>query len=72
MSAKDDCIGEAPDLRRRKLLTQATAAAGGLTLAGASAPFLASLAPSERARSTAAPLDADLGGIAEVGVDGAI
>ncbi|MGQ0651442.1 MAG: ubiquinol-cytochrome c reductase iron-sulfur subunit [Betaproteobacteria bacterium] len=50
---------DSPDIARRRL-TQAAAAAGGLALAGASAPFLASLAPSERARAQGAPMEADL------------
>ncbi len=52
-----------PSLRdedRRKLLVGASAAAGGLALAGASAPFLASLAPSERARAAGAPIEVDI------------
>ena len=49
-----------PDEDRRKLLAGASAAAGGLALAGASAPFLASLAPSERAKAQGAPVDADI------------
>lgn len=44
-----------PDPVRRKLLEGATAAAGGLALAGAAAPFVASLAPSERAKAAGAP-----------------
>ncbi|MGH8690695.1 MAG: ubiquinol-cytochrome c reductase iron-sulfur subunit [Burkholderiales bacterium] len=48
------------DPKRRKVLQQATAAAGGLTLAAASYPFLASLAPSERARAGGGPVEADL------------
>lgn len=50
--------GYPPDLTRRRL-TQATAAVGGLAIAGAAAPFLASLAPSERARAAGAPVEAD-------------
>lgn len=49
-----------PDLDRRKLLTAATAATGGLTMAGAAVPFVASLAPSERARSAGAPVEVDV------------
>ena len=45
---------------RRKLLTDATAAAGGLALAGASLPFLSSLAPSERAKAQGAPVEAEI------------
>ncbi|MGQ0546713.1 MAG: ubiquinol-cytochrome c reductase iron-sulfur subunit [Betaproteobacteria bacterium] len=53
----------APDLTRRRL-TQAAGAAGGLAIAGASAPFVASLAPSERARAQGAPVESDASGIA--------
>lgn len=49
-----------PDLKRRKLLAWASAAAGGLSLAGASYPFLASLAPSARAHAQGGPVDANL------------
>ena len=48
------------DEERRKLLTGATAAAGGLALAGASLPFLASFAPSERAKAQGAPVEVDI------------
>ena len=58
MTSSDDGIEAAPDLLRRKLLTQATVAAGGLALVGASTPFIASLAPSARARSAGAPVEA--------------
>jgi len=47
------------DLKRRALLTQATAAAGGLALAGASVPFIASLAPNDRAKAFGAPVAFD-------------
>lgn len=52
-----------PDLARRRL-TQATAAVGGLAIAGAAAPFIASLAPSERARAAGAPVEADASRVA--------
>lgn len=42
------------------MLVQATATVGGLSLAAASYPFLASLAPSERARAQGGPVEADL------------
>lgn len=45
------------DPERRKLLARTAAAAGGVAIAGASVPFLASLAPSERARSAGAPVE---------------
>lgn len=48
------------DPERRRLLTQASAAAGGLALAAASYPFLASLAPSERARAQGAAVEVDM------------
>ena len=59
MTTIDDVQSPA-DEERRKLLTGATAAAGGIALAGASLPFLASLAPSERARAQGAPVEADI------------
>ncbi len=48
-----------PSSERRDLLVKAGAAAGGLALAGAAAPFLASLAPSERAKAQGAPVEFD-------------
>jgi ubiquinol-cytochrome c reductase iron-sulfur subunit len=48
-----------PDPTRRRL-SQAAAAAGGLAMGGAAVPFLASLAPSERARAQGAPVEADI------------
>lgn len=48
-----------PDPRRR-MLAQASAAAGAAALAGAAAPFVWSLAPSERARAQGAPVEAEL------------
>ena len=62
MSASDDAI-DSHDPERRKLLTRASAAAGGLALAGASVPFVASLWPSERARAAGAPVEVDLGAL---------
>jgi ubiquinol-cytochrome c reductase iron-sulfur subunit len=59
------------DTRRRKLLQRATTTAGGLALAGTAYPFLASLAPSERARAQGGPVEFDTsalppGGLATV------
>jgi ubiquinol-cytochrome c reductase iron-sulfur subunit len=54
---------QTPDLTRRRL-TQATAAAGGLAVAGAAAPFLLSLVPSERSRALGAPVEADVSRLA--------
>lgn len=42
------------------MLQQATAATGGLALAAASYPFVASLWPSERARAQGAPVEHDI------------
>lgn len=49
-----------PDEDRRKLLAGASAAVGGLALAGASVPFVASLWPSERAKASGAPVEVDI------------
>ena len=48
---------------RRRTLVRLTAAAGGVAAAGAAVPFLASLAPSERAKAAGAPVEADLGAV---------
>jgi len=55
---------DSPDPKRREALVKATAAAGGLGLAAVAYPFLASLAPSERAKALGAPVEADLAGLA--------
>jgi ubiquinol-cytochrome c reductase iron-sulfur subunit len=52
---------DAPDLARRRALTVATCAAGGAATTALAWPFLASLAPSERARALGAPGEADIG-----------
>ena len=49
------------DTARRKTLVALSTAAGGLAAAGAAIPFLASLAPSERAKAAAAPVEANFG-----------
>jgi ubiquinol-cytochrome c reductase iron-sulfur subunit len=46
---------------RRRTLVRLTAAAGGVAAAGAAVPFLASLAPSERAKAAGAPVEARIG-----------
>jgi len=51
---------EPDDLSRRRTLARLTAAAGGVAAVGAAVPFLASLAPSERAKAAGAPVEADL------------
>jgi ubiquinol-cytochrome c reductase iron-sulfur subunit len=48
------------DISRRRTLVRLTAAAGGVAAAGAAVPFVASLAPSERARAAGAPVEADI------------
>lgn len=53
-----------PDSERRKLLVQATSVAGGAAIAAATYPFLASLAPSERAKATGAPVEFDIAPLA--------
>jgi len=54
---------EKVDCGRRRLLV-ATATAGGVATVAAAVPFLASLAPSERAKSAGAPVEVDIGKIA--------
>lgn len=48
------------DAARRKTLVRLTAAVGGVAAAGAAVPFVASLAPSERAKAAGAPIDVSL------------
>jgi ubiquinol-cytochrome c reductase iron-sulfur subunit len=48
-----------PSRARRKLLVTATSAVGAAGLAAASAPFIASMAPSGRARAAGAPVEAE-------------
>ncbi|MDR0564353.1 MAG: ubiquinol-cytochrome c reductase iron-sulfur subunit [Azoarcus sp.] len=47
------------DTGRRNLML-ATSAAGGVAVVAAATPFVASLAPSERAKAAGAPVDADI------------
>ena len=54
---------EKVDCGRRRLLF-ATATAGGVATVAAAVPFLASMAPSERAKSAGAPVEVDIGSIA--------
>ena len=51
------------DAARRRTLVKLTAAAGGLATAGAAVPFIASLAPSERAKAAGAPVEVDFGAL---------
>lgn len=52
------------DHNKRRLLLAATTAAGGVAAAGAGAPFVLSLMPSERAKAAGAPVQVDLSAIA--------
>lgn len=49
---------------RRQFLVEATVAVGAAYTAAAVYPFLASMAPSERAKAAGAPVEADIGAIA--------
>ncbi|CAG9184805.1 Ubiquinol-cytochrome c reductase iron-sulfur subunit [Cupriavidus laharis] len=49
--------------RQRRLLLLATGAMGGVGLVGAMVPFVASMAPSDAARSRGAPVDVSLGAV---------
>lgn len=46
--------------RQRRLLVVGTSVAGGVAMLGAATPFLASFAPSERAKALGAPVELDL------------
>lgn len=48
------------DQSKRRMLLAATAAAGGVAAAGAGAPFVLSLMPSERAKAAGAPVEVDI------------
>ncbi len=48
------------DRSKRRLLIAATTAAGGVAAAGAGAPFVLSLMPSERAKAAGAPVEVDV------------
>jgi len=51
---------EGVDTSRRRFLTRATAAVGGAGVVAALYPFLASMAPSERAQAAGAPVEVDV------------
>ena len=51
------------DSSKRRLLIAATTAAGGVAAAGAGAPFVLSLMPSERAKAAGAPVEVDVSDI---------
>jgi ubiquinol-cytochrome c reductase iron-sulfur subunit len=52
------------DHSKRRLLIAASTAAGGVAAAGAGAPFVLSLMPSERAKAAGAPIEVDLSAVA--------
>ncbi len=52
------------DTSRRRFLTRATVAVGGAGAAVALYPFLASMAPSERAQAAGAPVEVDISALA--------
>jgi len=60
----NEFTGDPPDAGRRALLAKLGTAAGGLAIAGAAAPFVASLAPSERAKAKGAPVEFDASSLA--------
>lgn len=49
------------DEGRRRFLTSATSAVGGIAAAGVATPFLMSFFPSERAKAAGAPVEVDIG-----------
>lgn len=51
------------NLSKRRLLIAATTAAGGVAAVGASAPFVLSLMPSERAKASGASVEVDVSSI---------
>lgn len=52
------------DRRKRRFLIAATSLAGGAAATGAAVPFVASLAPSKRAKAAGAPVETDIGDLA--------
>src|SRR5438105_7510862 len=52
------------DRRRRRFLIAATSLYGGAAAAGAAVPFVASLAPSARAKAAGAPVELDIANLA--------
>lgn len=56
--------GNVPDSERRELLLAASGIVGGAGLLATAYPFVASLAPSERARALGGPVEADVSDLA--------
>jgi ubiquinol-cytochrome c reductase iron-sulfur subunit len=52
------------DKSKRRLLVAATGIAGGIGMAGAAVPFVASMLPSERAKAAGGPVTVDIGNLA--------
>lgn len=52
------------DTTKRRFLVLATSIVGGIGTAGAAAPFIASMFPSERAKAAGAPVEADIQNLA--------
>lgn len=59
-----DTTADGPVNADRRAAIAATAAVGGVGAVAAAAPFVASFAPSERAKAAGAPVQIDLGGLA--------
>ena len=59
-----DVTHEQLDSARRRVLVAATTAVGGIGVVIAAAPFVASMLPSEKAKSAGAPVEADIGTLA--------
>jgi ubiquinol-cytochrome c reductase iron-sulfur subunit len=53
-------MSDSPVDKTRRNLVVATATAGGVAVAGAAMPFVASMTPSERAKALGAPVEADI------------
>lgn len=56
-----DVSDDKPDLARRRALVASTTVLGGIGIAVATVPFIASMLPSERAKAAGAPVEADIG-----------
>jgi ubiquinol-cytochrome c reductase iron-sulfur subunit len=61
--ALNTAAGAVPDDEERRRWLMLTGAAGGAATVAAAVPFVASLAPSERARAAGGPVEVDLGDI---------
>ncbi len=55
-----DVTHEPPDLARRRVLVAATTALGGIGVAVTTVPFIGSMLPSEKAKVSGAPVEADI------------